>query len=249
MTTQMHIASQYLAAAGISFLNKTNDDSHTNLGFSSVTAKMYTRPLNQKGDTLSLNYHDFSLEWKSNATTNTLQLNNTTHKDVLKWISEMATKASIEKPYHYEFHYELPYPTITDTYKFTLQDKTALQELINHRKLAQHTLETFLKNHHLNSEIRVWPHHFDIGAFSTFNDEKGTSVGLGLAIPDTMVNDYYFYISAYKGHDAIDTSEFSSLTHGKWYSEEYKGAILPITGVDLNKASAFFEEAFISYKK
>ena len=33
MKEQIHLAAQYLAAAGISFLEKRDDDSHTNLGF------------------------------------------------------------------------------------------------------------------------------------------------------------------------------------------------------------------------
>lgn len=41
----MHLAAQYLAAAGISFVAKEDDDSHTNLGFSAETGSMTTHPL------------------------------------------------------------------------------------------------------------------------------------------------------------------------------------------------------------
>ena len=41
----MHIAAQYLAAAGISILEKQPDDSHTNVGFSVEDRTLFTRPL------------------------------------------------------------------------------------------------------------------------------------------------------------------------------------------------------------
>ena len=48
MEKQMHLAAQYLAAAGISFLEKKDDDSHTNLGFSIKDQCLYTHTLSRK---------------------------------------------------------------------------------------------------------------------------------------------------------------------------------------------------------
>jgi hypothetical protein len=52
MEKQMHLASQYLAAAGLSFVKKQDDDSHTNLGFNTEKGIMYTRALSDNGDQL-----------------------------------------------------------------------------------------------------------------------------------------------------------------------------------------------------
>ncbi|WP_025667160.1 hypothetical protein [Aquimarina megaterium] len=247
MTTQMHLAAQYLAAAGISFLENKSDDSHTNLGFSTDRGSLYTRPLNSSGDLLSLNYHLFTLEWTSHNTIKTLQLNGTSHAEVLQWIRRMAKDSDLDSPYTYALHYELPY-TITDSYIYTLKDINRLSQLIAYRKLSKFAIQEFLQNNQLSSEIRIWPHHFDTGAFASLEDESGLAIGLGLAIPDTMCNDYYFYISGYQGHDGLNTSDFKPLTTGKWYSEGFKGAVLPISGVDKTTIIAFFEEAFTAYK-
>jgi hypothetical protein len=51
MEKMMYLLAQYLAAAGISFLEKKDDDSHSNLGFSIENSSMYSRPLNENGDT------------------------------------------------------------------------------------------------------------------------------------------------------------------------------------------------------
>ncbi|EZH73726.1 hypothetical protein ATO12_17480 [Aquimarina atlantica] len=247
MTTQMHLAAQYLAAAGISFLEKKGDDSHTNLGFSIEKGTLYTRPFNSSGDLLSLNYHLFALEWTSHNTIKTLQLNGTSHAEVLQWIKRMVKDSNLNAPYTYTLHYELPY-TITDSYIYTSKDTNRLSQLIAYRKLSKLAIQEFLQNHQLSSEIRIWPHHFDTGAFASLEDESGLAIGLGLAIPDTMCNDYYFYISGYQGHDGLNTSDFKLLTTGKWYNEGFKGAVLPISGVDKATVIAFFEEAFAAYK-
>ncbi len=249
MTTQMHLAAQYLAAAAISFLEKKEDDSHTNLGFSATEGSMSTHPLNKEGDTLSLNYQRFTLEWNSKNSKSSLRLDGTTHSEILKWVGKTAVAANIEKQYKYDLHYDLPYATITNDFTFKLHDVGRLRELTNFRILAQLTLETFLENQQLKSDIRTWPHHFDTGAFVSLNDNSELTIGLGLAIPDTMIDDYYFYMSAYKGHDGLDTSNLSSLTNGKWYNEGFKGAVLPVTGIDEITASIFFEEALTAYKK
>ena len=75
---QTHLAAQYLAAAGISFLTKKPDDSHTNLGFISDSGEIETHPLSEDNDKLFLNYNTFSLEWKSNSVNTVFKLDGAT---------------------------------------------------------------------------------------------------------------------------------------------------------------------------
>ncbi|GAA4275852.1 hypothetical protein [Aquimarina mytili] len=246
MTTQMHLAAQYLAAAGISFIEKKQDDSHTNLGFSIESESLFTRPLNADGVILSLSYALFTLEWIGNNATKRLQLDGTSHAQVMQWINSMVIDSGFEKAYSYDLHYELPYQ-ITDDYVFKLQDASRLKKLIEYRKLAQLAIQEFLKTNRFDSEIRIWPHHFDTGAFTTVDTSSGVSIGLGLAIPDSMCKDYYFYISGYRGHDGLDTNTFKSLIKGKWYNDGFKGAVLPISGINKTDAVTFFNEALIAY--
>ena len=99
MEEVMHRAAQYLAAAGISFLKKRDDDSHTNLGWRSDLTSLLTYKLNKKGDKLALNYNSFSLEWVNGETVSeNLLLEGTTHSEVISWISETAVKNGITKP-------------------------------------------------------------------------------------------------------------------------------------------------------
>ncbi|WP_190811369.1 hypothetical protein [Flagellimonas sp. S3867] len=244
--TQVHLASQYLATAGKSFLEPKSDDSHTNVGFFTEDNTLRTWELDETGVYLAFEYTNFSLKWVSKDKSQVLALKGKSHGEIVEWISKMASESKLEKPYTYDLHYDLPY-SITDDFTFGLSNPEELQGLIHLRTISQNTLKTFLQNENLESDIRIWPHHFDTGAFVTLNDGSGKSIGMGMAIPDSMVNDHYFYISGYQGHDGLDTSTFQNLTHGEWKNNGFKGGILGASNVVENIIVQFFQEAFKAY--
>lgn len=239
----MHFASQYLAAAGISFVEKKSDDSHTNLGWLASEQQLETHPLSSNGDVLGLNYKTFSLEWTSPANKASLLLDGKTHQQVLTWLSS-TSKTFLDKEYKYNFHYDLPY-TIDDSYTYSL-DAVALKKLAALRSLTQFSLEKTLKETGLDSDIRIWPHHFDSGVFASLTADK--SVGFGLAIPDDMIKTHYFYLSAYKGHTGIDTNGFVPLSLGEWKNDGFKGAVLPAKNRSEEEVIQFFTQAINAYK-
>lgn len=241
----MHLAAQYLAAAGISFVAREADDSHTNLAFSVESRRLSTRPLGASGEVLSLSYTDFSLEWTAEHDKTTFALDGQTHSDVLAWIEQRLTASKISKPFRYKFHYDLPYK-ISPSFRFQANPKK-LQKLMELRILADAVIKSFLEGHQLSSAIRIWPHHFDTGAFVNLDGNSDLTAGLGLATPDTMVDDHYFYFSGYHGHNALDTVNFNPLTQGKWHSNGFKGAVLRATGRDKRTATTFFTEALNAY--
>jgi hypothetical protein len=162
----------------------------------------------------------------------------------MNWISREAKFAGIEKEYTFELHYDLPHLNeLTDDYRFLANDPEQLKELTQLRWLANKTIEMALSNFHSASEIRIWPHHFDTGVLAYFDQSKKVSVGLGLAIPDEKVDDWYFYISAYHGNDPIKTDNFKSLKNGEWRSGEWNAAILKASGESLPIVSSFINEA------
>lgn len=244
MEKMMHLAAQYLAAAGISFLDKKDDDSHTNLGLSRGTGRLQTHPLSANGDILSLDYTDFSLRWDAQNNSSIFPLNGATHAQVLTWLQE-TSKTILNRDYTYKFHYDLPYPIRPD-FMFELLSEKRLKELLDFRILAQSTLEEILAVYRLESSIRIWPHHFDTGAYAKVNDRF--AIGFGLAIPDTLCTTHYFYISGYEGHDAISTTGFAQLSFGEWKDNGFKGGLLPASAIGQLKAVTFLKEAINSYK-
>jgi len=249
MINQIHIAVQYLAVAGISFLDKKDDDSHTNLGFNEDKGYIETWPLNNQGSKIAFDYVNFALHWVDNNMIRlSVSLDGKTHQEVRTWMESLATALGMKKRYVYNLHYDLPYDEITDDYVFKKPSEMLLQELLQNRILAQKILQETIDSFSLDSDIRIWPHHFDTGAFSNLKSKEGVAVGLGMAIPDSVHADYYFYISGYKGHESLPTSGFKPLTVGFWSNEAFKGATLSIRGVDKKQGVKFFEEAILAYK-
>lgn len=246
MIQQLHLASQYLATAGISFLDKKEDDSHTNLGFSVEKKRLETWPLNASGTLLCLDYENFSLNWSSQENQG-LALHGKPHKEVVTWLDNTSKELGLQGSYTFDLHYQLPY-TVDSNFKFELNNSGQVQELIRLRTLAQLGIASFLEKENLTSDIRIWPHHFDTGAFAALDDGSGKSIGLGMAIPDSLVNDLYFYISGYRGHNTLNTWAFKVLSNGKWVNDGFKGAILPATGTAQEMVVQFFQEALGNYK-
>ena len=245
MIEELHIAAQYLAAAGVSFLEKKEDDSHTNLEWSVNNAELSTWPLTEGGDQLALNYNNFSLVWISAGKREELPLDGISHEVAMKWINEMAQARGLNKTYQYKLHYELPYPFPQNADQFQLKDKKELESMIGLMNMAQGAMEKALNHHGLKSGIRVWPHHFDLGAFAQVDDS--ISIGFGMAIPDSSINDFYFYVSGYRGHDALETKDFNPLSHGEWQKGDWKAATLKASESNEAIAQGFLNEAINAF--
>ena len=250
MVKMMHLAAQYLATAGISFLEKKEDDSHSNLGFDTVKGCLETWPLNDYGCKIALDYAQFSLHWSINDTSRkTLYLDGKSHREIVKWIKEVTKTLGASKTYSYRLHYELPYGKMTDDFVFSKPPQDDLDKMLGYRKIAQIALESVVDKMALSTTIRVWPHHFDTGGYEIMGTSNPIGVGFGMAIPDSVINDFYLYTSGYKGHDGIDTSTFDAITYGDWMNEGFKGAVLPMKTVDEEKAITFFNESIRNYRK
>jgi hypothetical protein len=236
----LHQAAQYLAAAGISFLDKKPDDSHTNLAWNSQENRMETHVFGNL-DALALNLKNITLEWlKNGSAISKIDLQSKSHSEIVQWISQQAETNNIAKPYSYSFHYELPYNALTDDYISSFSSEN-LESISNELNKAQQAFEQFLDSQKLESPIRIWPHHFDLGIYSKLEADN-TFMGAGLAIPDSLVNDFYFYASAYKNGQAIETKNFGKMTNGEWRSD-WNGATLASSNIEVNNALVFLNEA------
>ncbi|MFP4847010.1 hypothetical protein [Winogradskyella sp. PE311] len=243
MKTTMHKAAQYLATAAISFIKKKDDDSHTNLGWYNHKLETHAFP---NGDKLALNYKDFSLEWIHNKNQEQLSLQGKTHLEITDWISKISQNKGLENSYDYALHYDLPYDDVINSTTYVITNQNALNALIEQRDLAQNVLASILSSNNYESSLRIWPHHFDTGAFFNLNDNL--SIGLGMAIPDSVIDDFYFYVSGYNGHDKIDLGKINDLKLGSYFNKDWYGFALPISGINKQTAVDFCNEAINRYR-
>jgi len=128
-----------------------------------------------------------------------------------------------------KLHFEIPAYAFIDSV-WVKPDNIEMSKWLTYRSLANEICMLVLGLAQAKSEIRIWPHHFDTGIYCKVKSKLG--VGFGLAMEDEMVNDSYFYISAYPEDYKI---EYDNLPKGNWawkINENYKGAILTLKELD-----------------
>lgn len=81
--------------------------------------------------------------------------------------------------------------------------------------------------------IRIWPHHFDLGAIVD-------GVGVGLSPGDGYYDEPYLYVTPRTGDTRVP-----ALPTGRWRTEEWSGAVLLASeiGDDPQRAHAFVAAA------
>jgi len=116
---------------------------------------------------------------------------------------------------------------------FQTIDRDGLSQWQTWRQLANQACEAFLGYVQTSSENRTWSHHFDTGIFTQINTRMG--VGFGLAMSDSMVPSPYFFLTGYLSDKEIDYTNPPHLDRGNWKTEDWKGAVFPLSDVSALK--------------
>lgn len=250
MVETMHKAAQYLAMAGKTYLSEKSDDSHTNLEWLPKKKSLVSRDLNDHGIRLAINYKRYALEiLTDDELLDDVSLTGESHEFLLNWIDEGLKRYGLKPDYKFELHYILPYSNgLNKDFQFPAPNADKLQVLIDQRNLCDEALRNVLSERKDATEIRIWPHHFDTGALIEV-DEDNTglikSIGLGLSIPDNMINGFYLYASPWWKGEELDLSRMDedALSSGEWHNTDWKGATLTTTDITVEEATVFFQEA------
>ena len=78
------------------------------------------------------------------------------------------------------------------------------------------------------SDVRCWPHHFDLATLASFpaRDAGATGyVGAGLSPGDAYYDEPYFYVSVYPKPDSATLPRLPNLGH--WHTHEFTAAVAP----------------------
>ena len=145
----------------------------------------------------------------------------------------MGEKADNIKPIS---HFELPESDYDKGAPFLLQDVAMHQELSNYRHNAQEILAAIASDYEHSTPVAVWPHHYDTGSVINvdFDDvgEPVKTVGIGMAIPDSVCGEMYYYVNHWAKDKKISYEGLPQLSNdAKWKTEGFKGAILPMSSI------------------
>jgi hypothetical protein len=233
---QVHWLSQVIAKVNKAFVPEKADDSHTNLYYDPVGDKLTGRWIESPhGEILlSLNLDTRQFEWldktlkPQEAFTIFDKSIQQLEKDAANYPIKLGMKtAAIFEPLHFE---------IPDYGIKCLSEKDfsgeGLADWKFNRQLANETCFFILGYLQSESEVRIWPHHFDTGIYTQVTDDLG--IGFGLAMKDDIAGNAYFYLSGYKSSGSINYVDLPELSVGHWETGDWKGAVLKLDEISLD---------------
>jgi hypothetical protein len=231
---ELHLLCQTIAKANRTYVPAKEDDSHTNLYFNAADSRTEGHWISNGKENLmlTLNLDLLQFEWLNEAK-KCLQSVTTIDRTVETIEHEVAGKL-VElnldpKGFTDELHFEIPKYPFSEM-PFVAISQADMTEWKSYRRLANELCTKVLEDLLLESEIRIWPHHFDTGIYVKLQNNIG--LGFGLAMEDSMAGAPYFYLSGYPEQGSLDYNSLPELTHGRWEIGEYwQGAILPLSSL------------------
>lgn len=257
-TLQVHHAAQLVALVGNSLLLKADDDSQSNMEWITRRHALLGRDV-KLAQTIraGLLYHPFELHiFDHNLDSlDNLNLEGRTKQVALNWIKDHITvlggDAEKVKPIS---HFKIPKHRLDEGAVFELPNPIYHIEMAKYRSNADLIIKEMAARFEHASETRIWPHHFDTGSYIPLDfDDKGKathSLGIGLAVADKEINEYYYYVNHWMAKGKAAYGNLPKLAGGgRWITDSWVGAVLPVSELlksndaheQHQQALAFFE--------
>lgn len=137
---------------------------------------------------------------------------------------------------------------------FQLQHSTS--DLAEYYAIADRVLQDIVQYEPMASDVRIWPHHFDIATLISIpvaQNGQGKSVGVGLSPGDDSYDEPYWYVTPYPYPE--DRSNLPILDgDGIWHIDHWVGAVLTASQfgepkASVNQVNAFLKSAIASCKE
>ena len=234
---QLHHAAQVVASAGVTFLPPAPDDSHPNLGWVESLGALMGHSLPGADAQVGLRVADLSLLLVngSGEVSDDFALDGKKLDDGYAWLAEATARAGAKLPAAgvTRAAYEIPDHPTGRGETFSCKPSDASDELARWFANGHYALVALAARVPGASDVRCWPHHFDLGSLAGLaNKPDGSlakSVGLGLSPGDDDYAEPYWYVSPWP---YPEPNALPSLANGgHWHTEGHTSAIF--TGSDL----------------
>ena len=228
---QLHWAAQAVAAAGAALHEPRPDTGQSNLGWLAGPELLAGRPVLEPPLRLALRLTEPALVLLDAAAATELDrvaIAGTTLDELLAWAGAALAEASPSPHSHrlVRAGYELPAHAVADGGRFR-PDPAAAAELGRWLACADAALGRAAAANAGASEVRCWPHHFDLATLITVaggSGEDARSIGAGLSPGDASYAEPYWYVTPWPYPPA--GSALPALPSGHWHREVWTGAVL-----------------------
>lgn len=225
---QLHHAIQFGAALGISYLAKQADDSHTNLGWDSALRALVSHGAKGARGAVAVGVRTADLtllvtrDGDSASAIPLDGLNIAAATDALR--TAFANEGLDPARFTLARHYEIPAHAVAAGKAFDSSNRAPFEEMARWFGNASSELGRATRETPGASEVRVWPHHFDIATLVTYGGDAST--GAGMSAGDHYYDEPYFYVNA-RPEPRADQLTASLGGGGTWHTREWIGAVLP----------------------
>jgi hypothetical protein len=223
---QLHHAAQVANAPAMSYLPSADDDSHTNFEWAESRRGFASQrvPFPQPR-TFAFRVPDLTLMalGDDTAVVSSFALAGRTFAEAHEWARGQCEAAGGDASrYTSKKHYEIPRHAVDDGAPFGA-DSAALEALAVHWANAVRMLDAVAAENPGVSPVRLWPHHFDVGAILTIDHQR--SIGLGFTPGDDWYDEPYWYVSPYPA-PAADTARPALAGGAHWHDRGWFSAVL-----------------------
>jgi hypothetical protein len=237
---QLHWAVQPVMAFADCALEHVSDDSQANLGWRDDFEAMVGR---QRPDGLSAGLRIFDMTLLvfdgGGAVIEDVALEGRSIDWAVSWLEEVVavrTHPRTTRPIRIR-DYEMPEHPVASGTPFNVDRPSAYPELARWFANGDLALNELTSSDEGWSEVRCWPHHFDLGTLisleSSGDASNGRSVGVGLSPGDTWYSEPYFYVNPYGLADP-PTDGPALESGGRWHTDGWFGAVLTATAIVAN---------------
>ncbi|TYQ27469.1 hypothetical protein [Pseudanabaena sp. UWO310] len=129
----------------------------------------------------------------------------------------------------------------------TFQFLNLTSNLAEYYAIADRILQDIVQQEAMVSNVRIWPHHFDIATLISIPASNGEelSIGVGLSLGDGSYDEPYWYVTPYPYPE--DRSSLPALNgDGIWHTEHWVGAVLTASQCGEPQASADQVKTFLN---
>ncbi len=229
--SQAHYAAQWLARYGRSYLVPLKDDSHTAILWNQ-SAKMFLSLSSRQG-ALAFDIPTLTLFWLDprGSMGTGFSLDGKTDKEVEGLLRAMLGEVGLNPAaLKTELPYEMKGHEIGSGGAYEIKgNEKGLRTLADLYHQASGILEGVKKREMGASQVRCWPHHFDIATLMSLDrekdPEKAKSIGVGFSPGDQTYQEPYYYITPWPYPDTSDLLADPELFD--WHTEGFIAAVIP----------------------
>ena len=236
---QLHHAAQFIAMVGLSYIKPEEDDSHTSMVWLPYVKALAGKTLPFGHYTrVGLNFTNFSLTILegNRKIISQYPLDGKTKAEAMIWLMNELIKLGADATlFTSKLPFTIPFHPIAEEKPFQHPEDEILKELSNYYENAYYLLKQLKSLFQDITQVRCWPHHFDIATRIVLDrDEKKNiknTIGIGFSPADEYCGEPYYYINMWPSIQLKNNQLSEIKSVGKWNNRDWTGIILPVSDI------------------